>query len=153
MDQLQTRQRNHAAQITAASARVLDVLRHLKVKSEKGKMGKRGKGRGTPAAFSLLTFFPFPTFPFFMKIEPVTLDGEFVRLEPLEAEHFDALCEVGMDPELWRWTGNIVRSREDLRRYVDIALADRDRGVSLPFVTRDKAAGKIVGSTRFGNID
>ena len=116
-------------------------------------MGKRGKGRGTPAAFSLLTFFPFPTFPFFMKIEPVTLDGEFVRLEPLEAEHFDALCEVGMDPELWRWTGNIVRSREDLRRYVDIALADRDRGVSLPFVTRDKAAGKIVGSTRFGNID
>src|SRR5437773_333652 len=88
-----------------------------------------------------------------MKIEPIVLDGEFVQLVPLEEGHFDALCEVGIEPELWRWTGNIVKSREDLKRYVDNALADRDRGVSLPFVTRDKASTRIVGSTRFGNID
>src|SRR5207253_6448549 len=35
----------------------------------------------------------------------------------------------------------------------EIALADRDRRVSLPFVTQDKASTRIVGSTRFGNID
>ena len=88
-----------------------------------------------------------------MKIEPIVLDGEFVQLVPLEEGHFDALCEVGIEPELWRWTGNIVKARDDLKRYVDKALADRDRGVSLPFVTQDKASTRIVGSTRFGNID
>jgi len=88
-----------------------------------------------------------------VKIEPIVLDGEFVQLVPLEESHFDALCEVGIEPELWRWTGNIVKARDDLKRYVDKALADRDRGVSLPFVTQDKASTRIVGSTRFGNID
>jgi len=88
-----------------------------------------------------------------MNIEPVTLDGMFVQLAPLEKGHFDEFLEIGMDPELWRWTGNIVKTRDDLKRYVDIALADRDRGDSLPLVTRDKASARIVGSTRFGNID
>src|SRR6266566_5440996 len=40
-----------------------------------------------------------------MKIgEPVVLDGRFVRLEPLTMGHVPALAEVGLDPELWRWT-------------------------------------------------
>ena len=88
-----------------------------------------------------------------MKIEPVILAGEFVRLEPLKIEHFDALCEVGLDESLWRLTANIVKTREDLRRYVDAALSDFEKGIALPFVTMDKANNKIVGSTRFGNID
>lgn len=88
-----------------------------------------------------------------MKIEPVVLEGEFVRLEPLSPEHFDALCEVGMDESLWRLTSNIVETREDLRRYVDTALNDFEKKIALPFVTMDKAQNKIVGSTRFGNID
>jgi RimJ/RimL family protein N-acetyltransferase len=89
-----------------------------------------------------------------MKIEPVVLEGEFVRLEPLKIEHFDALCEVGLDENLWRLTANIVKSREDLRRYVENALSDFEKGIALPFVTMDRTAGnKIVGSTRFGNID
>jgi RimJ/RimL family protein N-acetyltransferase len=89
-----------------------------------------------------------------MKIEPVVLEGEFVRLEPLRPEHFDALCEVGLDENLWKLTANIVKTREDLRRYVETALGDFEKGISLPFVTMDRAAqNKIVGSTRFGNID
>lgn len=88
-----------------------------------------------------------------MKIEPVTLEGEFVRLEPLKSEHFDALCEVGLDESLWKLTANIVKTPEDLRRYVDAALSDFEKKIALPFVTMDKAQNKIVGSTRFGNID
>lgn len=88
-----------------------------------------------------------------MQIEPIILDGEFVRLEPLQIEHLDALWEVGADESVWRWTTNIVNNREDLRRYVETALDEFSRKVSLPFVTIDKAANKIVGSTRFGNID
>jgi RimJ/RimL family protein N-acetyltransferase len=88
-----------------------------------------------------------------MKIEPLVLEGEFVRLEPLEIGHFDALCEVGLDESLWKLTANIVKTREDLRRYVENALKDFERGIALPFVTMDRAKNKIVGSTRFGNID
>jgi RimJ/RimL family protein N-acetyltransferase len=88
-----------------------------------------------------------------MKIEPVVLEGEFVRLEPLKMEHFDAICEVGMDESLWKLTANIVKSTEDLRRYVETALNDFEKGIALPFVTMDRARNKIVGSTRFGNID
>lgn len=88
-----------------------------------------------------------------MKVEPVVLEGEFVRLEPLKIEHFDALCEVGMDESLWKLTANVVEKTEDLRRYVESALNDFEKGIALPFVTIDRAQNKIVGSTRFGNID
>lgn len=88
-----------------------------------------------------------------MKVEPVTLEGKFVKLEPMRFDHFPALCEVGMEPALWKWTANVVESNSDLEKYVRVALADRDQGVALPFVTIDKKTGTIVGSTRFGNID
>ena len=88
-----------------------------------------------------------------MKIEPVVLEGEFVRLEPLKIEHFDRLLEVGMDESLWKLTSNVVEKPSDLRRYVETALDDFEKKVALPFVTMDRAQNKIVGSTRFGNID
>lgn len=88
-----------------------------------------------------------------MKIEPVTLEGEFIRLTPLQIEHFESLCEVGLEESLWRLTANVVESKEDLRRYVETALDEQTRKVSLPFFTIDKSQNKIVGSTRFGNID
>ncbi len=88
-----------------------------------------------------------------MKVEPVVLEGKYARLEPMRFDHFPALCEVGLEPSLWKWTANVVESEADLERYVRTALADRDRGAALPFVTIDKATNTIVGSTRFGNID
>ncbi len=89
----------------------------------------------------------------FMKIEPIILEGEFVRLEPLKIEHADALCEVGLVEEIWLWTTNIVCTKDEMRRYIETALDEFNRKVSLPFVTVEKTSNKIVGSTRFGNID
>ena len=88
-----------------------------------------------------------------MKIAPITLEGAHVRLEPLSLDHHAALCEVGLDPELWRWTTADVRSPEDLRRYLQRALLDQREGHSLPFATIERATWKVVGSTRFGNIE
>ncbi|HEX8367166.1 MAG TPA: GNAT family protein [Pyrinomonadaceae bacterium] len=88
-----------------------------------------------------------------MKIESVILESEAVRLEPLESEHRAALCEVGLAEEIWRWSPQKIKNAEDMRGYIETALAERARGVSLPFVTIDKSKNKIVGSTRFGNID
>lgn len=88
-----------------------------------------------------------------MNLQPVTLEGDVTRLEPLSSAHFAPLCEIGLDPEIWRWMINDVRSPEDLRRYLERALQEQREGKSLPFATVERASGKVVGSTRFGNID
>lgn len=88
-----------------------------------------------------------------MKVEPVLLQGEFVRLEPMRVDHLPALCRVGLDPSLWELTANIVKDEGDLERYVRSALADQMLGKAVPFVTIERESGTVVGSTRFGNID
>jgi len=88
-----------------------------------------------------------------MDVKPVTLEGLSVRLEPLTLEHLPGLCEVGLDPELWRWTTIILRTPEDMRAYVLGALRAQEAGTALPFATVERSSGIIVGSTRFGNID
>ena len=60
---------------------------------------------------------------------------------------------AGLNPDLWHWTVADIRNREDMEEYIDTALSDQARGVSLPFVIVDKESGEIAGSTRFGNID
>ena len=61
-----------------------------------------------------------------MRLEPVTLEGRVVRLEPLRRDHHAALCSAGLDPELWRWTAGHVDSAEEMRAYIDRALAQVD---------------------------
>ena len=88
-----------------------------------------------------------------MRVEPVTLEGEHVRLEPMRVDHLPALCSVGLDASLWSWTTANIASEGDMERYVRAALADQALGAALPFVTIERAGGKVVGSTRFGNVD
>lgn len=84
---------------------------------------------------------------------PVVLEGRHVRLEPLAKAHLTGLAEVGLDEELWRWIPVPVRTVEELAGYIDTALEEQERGVSLPFALIEKATGRAVGSTRCGNID
>ena len=85
---------------------------------------------------------------------PVTLTGEWVRLEPLSLErHLDPLASIALDPDLWRWTLNVVQTKDDLRRYLEEALREQAEGRSLPFATIDLASGRAAGCTRFGNIE
>ncbi len=88
-----------------------------------------------------------------MDLTPLILEGEFIRLEPLQIEHIEALCSVGLVDELWLWTANVNKTKADMQRYVETALKEQSLGSAVAFVTRDKASDKIVGSTRFGNID
>lgn len=81
------------------------------------------------------------------------LEGSHVRLEPLSLKHLDGLCAVGLEPELWRWTPNHVRDRDEMRAYVEAALEDERRGLSQPFATVLKQCGQVVGSTRYLNMD
>lgn len=88
-----------------------------------------------------------------MRVEPVVLEGKFVRLEPMRLDNLAGLIAAGMDDSIWQWTNNIVKSESDIERYVNEALAALEFGSALPFVTIERSTGTIVGSTRFGNID
>jgi len=88
-----------------------------------------------------------------MLIEPVVLEGAHVRLEPLTEEHSQALSEVGLDPELWQWIPYRATTPEEMLQYVKSALKDQAAGTALPFVTIERSTSRVVGSTRYMNID
>jgi len=85
-------------------------------------------------------------------IEPVTLEGRHVRLEPLTPEHVPALQQAVEDGELWRLWYTSVPPQGGMQAYVEKALALRETGNAMPWVVR-AANGDIVGSTRYGNVD
>ena len=88
-----------------------------------------------------------------MDVQPVTLHGSAVRLEPLTLSHLPGLVRVGLDPELWRWIPTNVKNAEDMRAYVDRALDEQRQGTSVPFATIAQSTGDVIGSTRYMNID
>jgi RimJ/RimL family protein N-acetyltransferase len=87
------------------------------------------------------------------EVEPVVLSGRLVRLEPLRRQHADALAVAADDPALFRWYATSVNSPEDIKTWVREAVAEGERGVSLPFAILEQDGGTVIGSTRFGNID
>ena len=88
-----------------------------------------------------------------MILEPMTLEGKCIRLEPLSLAHHAALCEAGLDEDLWRWIAAPVRTPEEMRAYIETALSEQAAGRALPFATIERASGRAIGSTRYGNID
>ena len=88
-----------------------------------------------------------------MSIAPVTLEGRYVRLEPLTAEHASGLAEIGLDQDLWKWIPTPVRTPEEMNAYVQTALAEQTNGSALPFALIDKSSGRVIGSTRYANIE
>ncbi len=87
-------------------------------------------------------------------VEPETLEGSCVRMEPLSLErHWDGLLAIGLEPSLWRWTLAECRDADGLRRYLDEAIREMAEGRALPFATIDVASGRVAGCTRFGNIE
>jgi RimJ/RimL family protein N-acetyltransferase len=88
-----------------------------------------------------------------MNVVPVILEGRHVRLEPLTLAHHAELAAAGLDEELWRWIPTPVRTPEEMSAYIQSALDEQARGVGLPFALIEKAGGRAIGSTRYGNID
>jgi RimJ/RimL family protein N-acetyltransferase len=86
-------------------------------------------------------------------VTATTLEGARIRLEPLTEAHHPALCAIGLDAELWRWTPKQVHTAADMADYIGFALAERGAGRALPFAIIDKATGRAIGSTRYMAID
>jgi RimJ/RimL family protein N-acetyltransferase len=82
-------------------------------------------------------------------LESQSLNGQFVRLEPLSPAHQPGLCEAIADGELWNLHVTLVPHPRDVPRFIDDALQAHARGEELAFATIDAASGRVIGSTRF----
>lgn len=91
-------------------------------------------------------------------LQPLTLRGARVVLEPLAPEHHDGLVAAAEDGELWRLWYTSVPTPEGMGRDIDRRLSLQATGSMLPFTTRvidtaTGAPGRIIGMTTYMNID
>lgn len=91
-----------------------------------------------------------------LKIEyPIKLEGTVVRLEPIGREHAALFWEVAKNDteDIFRWIPYPMKTREDFERVVAKALDEQESGESVVFATVERTSGRVIGSTRFMNID
>jgi RimJ/RimL family protein N-acetyltransferase len=84
---------------------------------------------------------------------PVTLAGRHVRLEPLAVDHVDALVAAATGGgESFRYTF-VSAEPGRMRAWVETALREQRERRALPFVTIEAATGRVVGATRYLNVE
>ena len=88
-------------------------------------------------------------------VTPITLQGSVVRLEPIGREHAGIFWEIAKDSldDVFQWIPYRMKSLEDFQQVVEKALDEQERGEAVVFATVERSSGKVIGSTRFMNID
>ncbi len=76
------------------------------------------------------------------------LEGRFVRLEPLEAGHRQALEAIGAEDRIWEFTPR----GGTIQQYLDTAYAAVVQDNHHPYVVRFLAEDRVVGMTRLFDI-
>jgi N-acetyltransferase len=86
-------------------------------------------------------------------MEKFSLQGNHVRLEPLEVRHLEALTAASaVDPSLYQWSAVPVGA-EATQAYVESAIAARAAGTAVPFTVVRLADGAVIGSSRYFDIE
>ena len=86
-------------------------------------------------------------------LKNITLEGHQVRLIPLEKEHQSDLLQAASDGKLWELWFTSVPSDKSMDSYIDKALQEKANGMSLPFTVLDARSSKVIGSTRYLNVE
>jgi RimJ/RimL family protein N-acetyltransferase len=87
-----------------------------------------------------------------IQLQPATLEGGGVRLEPLTQDHAQGLSSAVADGRLWELWFVAVPEIENMKAYIDAALKGQQDGAMLPWVVCDASSGAILGSTRYHDI-
>ena len=87
-----------------------------------------------------------------IKLEPTTLQGHGVRLEPMIEAHADALRAAASDGRLWELWYTAVPEPDRVGEYITAALAGHAAGHMLPWVVRELTSNQVVGSTRYHDV-
>lgn len=87
-----------------------------------------------------------------MELGPVTLTGKHIRLEPLSRGHAARLLTVAQAPEIWTWMSALPVTPESMDAWIGEALGAQERGVEYPFVVVQVSGDRVVGSTRYMDV-
>jgi RimJ/RimL family protein N-acetyltransferase len=87
-----------------------------------------------------------------LEIIPVTLSGERIQLEPLNHHHKSDLYNAAQDSRIWMYNGSKAYG-DNFYKWFDKAMENQRGGLQCPFVVRCKADQRILGSTRFYDIN
>ncbi len=88
-----------------------------------------------------------------LPVHPVVLEDSVVRLEPLSLKDVESLQAAASGPRETYALTRVPATLEEARAYVELALDELARGVSLPFVIKDARNGRVLGTTRFLDIE
>jgi N-acetyltransferase len=88
-----------------------------------------------------------------MQVNPVTLTGSIVRLEPLSETHHRGLCEVGLDTSIWQYMlYGAIDTPQKMMEFIRDLLARAEQGSDLPFAVIHRQTGRAIGCTRYMDI-
>jgi RimJ/RimL family protein N-acetyltransferase len=86
-------------------------------------------------------------------LDPVTLQGDLVTLQPLHADHHDELVDVVRDGRLWELWYTSVPRPEEMDAEIRARLAQQAAGTMLPFTVRRNDTGRAAGMTTYLNVE
>ena len=82
----------------------------------------------------------------------IPLEGELVRLEPIEPGHSEELWRAAQAPEIWEWLVDIGSDRDLFEQWLEQSVTDTREDREGVFATRELGGGTVVGSTRFLSV-
>jgi RimJ/RimL family protein N-acetyltransferase len=88
-----------------------------------------------------------------LRIDPATLSTDRLLLRPLSPDDAAALSAAASDGALWEKKTTSVPRPEEVPAWICKALENQAAGTQLPFTTVVRDGDRVVGSTRYMNID
>lgn len=89
-----------------------------------------------------------------MNFDPPVLNGNLVRLEPLQKCHAADLANEGKDERIWTYMRyGSVNTREKMLSMIEYLLENQARGTDIPFAVIYLPSDKAIGMTRYMNIE
>jgi len=82
------------------------------------------------------------------KLGPTTLQGKYVRLEPISLEFASDILEAGLGFD-WAWMSAKLDNPGSIEAWIKATLEAQGRGEEFTFVVRDLTTNKVIGSTRY----
>ena len=82
-------------------------------------------------------------------LKPITLETNLIKLQPMTLQHLNAFCIAGNYQKLWQHMPiNRCKNHDIAQAWMEEAIDEMTQGLQIAFVTIDKKADKVIGSTR-----
>lgn len=86
------------------------------------------------------------------KLKDIVLVNDRVELRRVRLTDRASFERIAFEPEIWQYFVARVSTVDELDEFLETAVADTLRGVRIVFAVTERASGRVVGSTAYGNL-